>query len=119
MSTAQVVSTIIVALLALAGGAAAAAAVNAWARRKVTGAEADSLVVEAADKLMNRQQDQIDRGDKERVRMEGEIAALRVEVAQLRDDIRDERARCDAELHQLRGQLVELALRVNPNQGDI
>ena len=114
MSTTQAIATVMVALLALAGGAAAASVVNAIARRRVTGAEADSIVVETADRLMGRQQEQIDRGDKERVRMEAEISALRTEVAQLREDIADERTRCDAQLDTLRSQLIDLALRVDP-----
>ena len=113
MSNAQIVTTIIVAILALLGGASATAMVNAWARRKVTDAEADSMVVDAADRLMTRQQEQLDRGDQERIKMEAEIQSLRTEVGQLRDDIRDERARCDAELAQLRQELVELALHIN------
>lgn len=46
--------------------------------------------------------------------MEAEIMALRAEVGQLRDDIRDERARCDLELSSLRQELVGLALQINP-----
>ena len=114
--SAQVITTIVVAVLALLGGASSTAIINAVSRRKVTGAEADSLVVDAADKLMHRQQEQLDRGDAERIKMEAEINGLRLEVAQLRDDIRDERARCDTELAQLRGELVELALHINPNK---
>lgn len=63
---------------------------------------------------MGRQQEQIDRGDKERVRMETEISVLRTEVRQLREDIADERSRCDAQLDTLRRQLVDLALLVDP-----
>lgn len=111
-------TTIVVGIIALLGGASATAIINVVARRRVTGAEADSLVVDAADKLMHRQQEQLDRGDKERVKMEAEIQALRLEVGQLREDLRAERIKCDADLAQLRGEIVELALRINPNQGD-
>lgn len=113
----EVTATIIVGILALLGGASATAIINAFARRRVTGAEADSLVVEAADKLMHRQQEQLNRGDAERIKMEAEIQSLRGEVAQLREDIREERARCDTELAQLRGELVQLALQIHP-QGE-
>ena len=106
--------TILVALIALAGGAAAASTINALARRRVTGAEADSIVIGTADKLVHMQQDAIDRGDRERSQMEDEIAQLRSEVAQLRVDIKDERTRCDLELSSLRMQLVELAIRIVP-----
>jgi len=114
MST-PVLTTIVVAIIGLLGGASATAIINAFARRRVTGAEADSLVVEAADKLMHRQQDQLDRGDKERVKMEVEIQALRAEVAQLRNDLRDERDKCAADLALLRSEIVALALRINPD----
>lgn len=114
MDADQIIPLLVTGVLALAGGASATAIVNAIARRRVTRAEANSLAVEAADVIMVRQQDQIDRGDKERVRMESEIVALRDEVAKLREDIKDERTRCDAELDVLRQQLVDLAKNLHP-----
>jgi len=108
-------ATVIVGLLALLSGASITALINSVARRRVTSAEADLLVVDAADKLMIRQQDQLNRGDQERIKMEVEIASLRAEVAQLRSDIHNERDKCAIELAALRSEILALASRVNPD----
>jgi predicted RNase H-like nuclease (RuvC/YqgF family) len=105
------------AAVALLGGASATALINAFARRKVTRAEAESLVIGSADKMMNQQQEQIDRGDKERVRMEAQILALREEISMLRVELRTEREQCSADLAEMRSELVSLALLINP-QGE-
>ena len=51
-----------------------------------------SLAVETADRMLIRQQDQIDRGDVERERLVVELAALRSELVALRKELKVERA---------------------------
>ena len=51
-----------------------------------------SLAVETADRMLIRQQDQIDRGDVERERLVVELAALRAELVALRKELKVERA---------------------------
>lgn len=80
------------AISAVLGGAAASSLVHAWSQRKVTEEQVDSLAVETADRMLIRQQDQIDRGDVERERLVVELAALRAELVALRKELKVERA---------------------------
>ena len=107
---------LLAAVIGAAGGGAGSAFIIHFMRRRVTDAEADHLLAQAADILVSRQQDQLDRGDVERVRMETEIDQLHVEVQQLREDITDERLRCDEQLAMLRSEIVKLALEIHPHR---
>ena len=83
MTPQQLITTLIVAVMALLGGAAAAAGINAYARRKVTKAEADNKTVATAEILMARQQIQLDRGDKAREKLHKELNKVRLELKEV------------------------------------
>lgn len=107
--------TVIVGLFGLIGGVSAASVVTAIARRKVTAAESESMIVTSAGTLMDRQQAQMDHGDKERDRMEVLIGTLRLEVDGLRRELREERIRCDIELHAMRVELRAMQAQMSAN----
>lgn len=102
-------------LVALAGGAALGTFITSIARRKVTRAETDSIVVETATKVVEMQQDTVERVDKERQVLETKlekafekIDALTEQVIELRISQAAERAECAAKLEILAGEISTL-----------
>jgi len=112
VSSTQIMSIAIISITGLLGGAAATALITAISRRRLTDAEADSLVVESAEKLLLNQQRQIDRGELERIRMETEIASLRSELALVRKQLLDKEIRYESEIRDLRSEVTRLALLI-------
>jgi len=97
---------VLMAFIALLGGASATAAINQFARRRVTRAESDSLTVESALKLIAVQQSRIDQGEEERAKLEVKVDAMHGEINQLRNELAQERIRCDHELSEVRLELL-------------
>lgn len=90
---------ILVAFLGLLGGASVTAFINQYARRRVTRAEAESLTVESALKLIAVQDQKIEEQNVQLDRMHSEIRDLR-------DELAHERIRCDEELSAVRMELA-------------
>lgn len=112
---------VLIAMISLASGAAGTAVINAVSKRNVTraegkrtDAEAESIIVVSANTLLAQQQLQIDRADVERVRLEGVVTGLRIEVDNLHAALREERTRCDGELHQIRQEFRAAILAQHP-----
>ena len=109
---------IIVAAFSIAGGAAGQALISALANKNKVRAETDSITVDAATSIMSRQQEQITHGDTERTRLEDKISNLQLQVDAITNELREERRRCDTELHslrlELRAALVRIEERVPP-----
>jgi predicted RNase H-like nuclease (RuvC/YqgF family) len=106
---------IVVSALLLLGGAAAATAITSFARRKHTQAETDSIVVEAATKVVEMQQETVDRTDRERRMLEEKLNAafrrideLQASVIQLQIAAATERAECDAKISVLQTEIANL-----------
>lgn len=105
--------TIITGVVGVIGGATGSTAIQAFSRRKVTKAETQSIVVDAANALMTAQQAQMDRSDVERVRLEQKVEALQTEVNNLHVSLRSERLRCDTELHEIRLELRSALITIS------
>lgn len=115
MPDSEIVSGIIIAILGVTGGASAAAIVTAMSRRGVTKAEGDSLVVAAAEKVIQMQELANKRADDERMEVELRLERalermdrMQHEIDTLRQEQLQERADCAAKIAGLQSQVEQL-----------
>ena len=124
MPDSEVSAAIIIAILGVTGGASAAAIVTAMSRRGVTKAEGDSLVVAAAEKVIQMQELANKRADDERAEVELRLERalermdrMQHEIDTLRQEQLQERADCAAKIAVLTSQVEELQYhRINPQE---
>lgn len=124
MPDTEVVAAIIMAILGVTGGASAAAIVTAMSRRGVTKAEGESLVVAAAEKVIQMQELATKRSDDERAEVEARLERayermdrMQQEIDTLRQEQLQERAECAAKIAVLTQQVEELQYhRANPQE---
>ncbi len=104
---------IIIAIISVIGGATGTKLIDAYSQRKVTGAKAEATLVDSANVLMAAQQVQIDRLEHERGRLETRVTGLQAEVNNLHVALREERLRCDSELHGIKLELSTAMHHIN------
>lgn len=115
MPDSQVFAGIVIAILGVTGGASAAAIVTALSRRGVTKAEGDSLVVAAAEKVIQMQELATKRSEDERAEVESRLERalermdrMQQEIDALRQEQMVERAECAAKIAVLQEQVQKL-----------
>ena len=124
MPDSEIYAGIIIAILGVTGGASAAAIVTAMSRRGVTKAEGDSLVVAAAEKVIQMQELATKRSDEERAEVELRLERalermdrMQAEIDALKQEQLEERAECAAKIAVLQNQVEELQYhRNNPQE---
>lgn len=115
---------IAIALMALIGGSAMGTALTLYAGKGKSKAETGEVIVQTAEKVVELQQDMLDRTIIERSGMEhkldaalAKITAMEETIVQMRIDQAVERATCDTKLTALHAQIVDLQYhQQNPQQ---